>query len=144
MGEIGQAEGWLVLAQATKCNASALHHSHMSRAHLLWNVVTWVAVTCGRFLPHTAPNPCGNISLTTQQPFTGNCCTAGSGHTDWKKLHNSHMMENCWWDKEGRKPFQLNNTLFFSFHHTLLLSAYSLSLASHEEWKCLHLPIFTA
>lgn len=96
------------------------------------------------FLPHIAPIPCGNISLPAEQPFTGYCCTAGSGHTDWRKLHITGMMKNCWWDKKGRKLFQLNNTLLYSFHHTQLHSAYFLSPACHEEWKCLHLSVFTA
>lgn len=48
--EIGQAEGWLVLGQAAKRNASALHDSHVPREHLLLNVVTWVAVTYGSVL----------------------------------------------------------------------------------------------
>lgn len=59
MGEIGQAEGWLVLAQVQSVMPQ-LHRSHVSRAHLLLNVVTWVAVTYGRVLASYCTNSLWN------------------------------------------------------------------------------------
>lgn len=90
----------------------------MCQAHIsFWMLVHELLSPMAEFLPHIAPIPCGNVSLTTQRPFTDYCCTAGSGHTDWRKLHLPCMMKNCWWEKEGRKPLKLNNTPFLLSSH---------------------------
>lgn len=123
MGQTGQAEGWLGLAQATKYNASALHHSHVSTAHLLLNAVAQAAVTYGRVLASYC-----TISLRKRLPT----------HTAaiyWLLLHSwlwTHWLEetahhrydkNCWWDNEGRKPFSAEQ------HSSFLLSSHSAPLS---------------
>lgn len=121
MGEIGQAEGWLVLAQVQ--SVMPQHFTTlMCQEHIsFWMLWHELLSPTAEFLPHIASIPYGIISLTTQQPFTGYCCAAGSGHTGWRKLH-IHMHDELLMRQGSEKTIspQRHSPFFFSSHSAAL------------------------
>jgi len=72
------------------------------------------------FLPHIAPVPYGNISLTTHWSFTDYCCPAylAQDRLPGDNCTVSSWWRTGWWDKQGRKPFHLIVPLHFFLSHT--------------------------